>query len=293
MHLPQHSIILQMTRPNLYDYLKLFAIATMIIDHIGYFLYPDITELRMIGRRAFPVFFFLIGRNGSSRISHSLIFRACFIQWALRWTSYFQWYDLRQLNILPVAILVKLFLWYVRRYQKIETVIQDNSTQESIINAEESRDLENKVRSKQTIILIFLLILFTALSPFWKWALEYGLMWFAMALFGYIVKQKEIIWSKWVSLSACISLIGCIAINHQFPFDAIQWIIVICWWFVIWYIVCTLDLYSIWIYSDTINHQSRWTNVVKKTVLWMSNNAVWIYVIHFSLLLSIVIMRKS
>lgn len=255
-----------MTRPNLYDHLKLFAIATMIIDHIGYFLYPDIMELRMIWRRAFPVFFFLIGRNWSSRISYSLMFRACFIQWVLRWTSYFQWYDLRQLNILPVAILVKLFLWYVHHREESGT---------------------------NSIVLFIFLILFTALSPLWKWFMEYGLMWFALALFGYIVKQKEIIWSKWISLAACISLIGCIAINHQFPFNAIQWIIVICWWFVIWYIVYTRDLYSTWVYSDTINHQSRWANVVKKTVLRISNNAVWIYVIHFSLLLSIVIMRKS
>jgi hypothetical protein len=274
-----------MIRPNLYDYLKLFAIVTMIIDHIGYFLYPDIMELRMIWRRAFPMFFFLIGRNWSSHIPHSLMFRACFIQWVLRWTSYLQWYDLRQLNILPVAILVKLFLWYVHHCEDVGT---DNTPTEQSIS-----DNNKAITVKNPILLFIFLILFTALSPLWKWIIEYGLMWFTMAIFGYIVKQKKIIWSKWVTLAALISLIGCIIINHQFPFNTIQWIIVICWWFVIWYIVYTRDLYSTWIYSDTINHQSKWINVIKKTVLWISNNAVWIYVIHFSLLLSIVIMRKS
>ena len=28
--------------PNLYDYLKVFAIIAMIIDHIGYYLYPEL-----------------------------------------------------------------------------------------------------------------------------------------------------------------------------------------------------------------------------------------------------------
>ena len=44
------------TRPNLYDYLKIVAIFTMIIDHIGYFFAPEIIELRLIGRVAFPIF---------------------------------------------------------------------------------------------------------------------------------------------------------------------------------------------------------------------------------------------
>ena len=56
-------------RPNLYDYLKVYAICTMIGDHLGYFLFPEVIELRMIGRVAFPLFFLLIGRNESRRLS--------------------------------------------------------------------------------------------------------------------------------------------------------------------------------------------------------------------------------
>lgn len=40
--------------------LKLIAIITMLIDHIGAVLYPDIIILRIIGRIAFPIFAFLI-----------------------------------------------------------------------------------------------------------------------------------------------------------------------------------------------------------------------------------------
>lgn len=38
--------------------LKLIAIITMLIDHIGYILYPEIEWLRWIGRIAFPIFVF-------------------------------------------------------------------------------------------------------------------------------------------------------------------------------------------------------------------------------------------
>ncbi|MCW3987833.1 MAG: conjugal transfer protein TraX [Candidatus Bathyarchaeota archaeon] len=42
------------------EYLKLFAIITMTIDHIGAFLYPEYSVLRIIGRIAFPIFAYLL-----------------------------------------------------------------------------------------------------------------------------------------------------------------------------------------------------------------------------------------
>lgn len=52
-------------RPNLYDYLKILAILTMIIDHVGYYFFPEILWLRLIGRIAFPLFLFLVGFSRS------------------------------------------------------------------------------------------------------------------------------------------------------------------------------------------------------------------------------------
>lgn len=40
--------------------LKMIAIITMVIDHVGYTLFPQVTELRAIGRISFPIFCFLI-----------------------------------------------------------------------------------------------------------------------------------------------------------------------------------------------------------------------------------------
>lgn len=41
--------------------LKILAILTMTIDHIGFLLFPQLTWLRAIGRLAFPIFAFQIG----------------------------------------------------------------------------------------------------------------------------------------------------------------------------------------------------------------------------------------
>lgn len=44
-------------------YLKWLAVILMVVDHIGYFIFPDLLILRMIGRLSFPIFAFLIA-NG-------------------------------------------------------------------------------------------------------------------------------------------------------------------------------------------------------------------------------------
>ena len=46
---------------NLYDRLKVLAVITMIIDHLGYYIFPEDLYLRLIGRIAFPIFLFLVG----------------------------------------------------------------------------------------------------------------------------------------------------------------------------------------------------------------------------------------
>lgn len=68
------------SRPNRYDYLKLLALATMIVDHVGYFLFPEVIWLRVIGRIAFPLFLLLVGFNGSYKQRWSLRSMAIVLQ---------------------------------------------------------------------------------------------------------------------------------------------------------------------------------------------------------------------
>jgi hypothetical protein len=45
------------------DALKLIAIVTMIIDHVGWILLPDLIILRLIGRLSFPIFAYGIAKG--------------------------------------------------------------------------------------------------------------------------------------------------------------------------------------------------------------------------------------
>lgn len=56
--------------------IKLIAVILMVIDHVGYFLFPDILILRIIGRLSFPLFAFLIVKGyGYTRNKWRYFFR--------------------------------------------------------------------------------------------------------------------------------------------------------------------------------------------------------------------------
>lgn len=49
--------------PNQLDFLKAVAILTMVIDHVGAFLFPESDALRAIGRVSMPLWLFAVGYN--------------------------------------------------------------------------------------------------------------------------------------------------------------------------------------------------------------------------------------
>jgi hypothetical protein len=66
--------ITQLAKPKRNDLLKIIAMLTMFIDHVGILLYPDISILRTIGRIAFPIFAYGIAvgyRYTSNRIRYA------------------------------------------------------------------------------------------------------------------------------------------------------------------------------------------------------------------------------
>ena len=96
---------------NTYDLLKIFAIFSMVADHVNEYCGIHSVWLIALGRVAMPVFLFLVGFNGSNRIGWPLIISfICVVplQWELRGT-------LLPLNILfPIGLSRCLFRLYER-----------------------------------------------------------------------------------------------------------------------------------------------------------------------------------
>jgi len=59
---------------NSHDLLKILAISTMVIDHIGRFFLNNSVWWRVVGRMAAPQFFFLVGYTGSYRFKREILF---------------------------------------------------------------------------------------------------------------------------------------------------------------------------------------------------------------------------
>ena len=68
------------------NHLKLIAALTMLADHIGIILFPDIIILRIIGRISFPLYAFLIGegcRYTKNKIKYFLNILATFLSFQI------------------------------------------------------------------------------------------------------------------------------------------------------------------------------------------------------------------
>jgi hypothetical protein len=110
-----------MTRPNLYDILKVLALTCMVIDHVGYFFYPELMWLRRVGRFAFPIFLFLVGYNHSFRRRWSLWIWAILVQvvlwvWVQQWLGTYGAYGgVVWLNILVAIALTRVLLGLVSK----------------------------------------------------------------------------------------------------------------------------------------------------------------------------------
>lgn len=54
-----------------YDLLKALAVVLMILDHVGYYFYPQDMGFRVLGRLCVPIWFFLIGYAGTRPVPKS------------------------------------------------------------------------------------------------------------------------------------------------------------------------------------------------------------------------------
>ncbi len=141
-----------------YDLLKTLAVLLMIVDHVGFFYFPDDGWLRVIGRLCVPMWFFLIGYARSRDI------------------------DMRLLG--GTAILVMgsaLYGHYIFPFSILATIIFLRLTMDGVLHA--------FMHSKLMMILIgaALMVLIIPTNSF----LEYGTMGYILAFLGYFVRHND------------------------------------------------------------------------------------------------------
>lgn len=149
-----------MMRPNLYDYLKVLAIITMIIDHLGYYLFPESVWMRLVGRIAFPIFLFLVWYSWSYKWRRDLFFIGVGLQIFLLFSFFSFGYWSSCGNILLGIILARGMLYF----------------------------LEKK---KKNWILFVVILLALVIHPRLREILDYGSFTLLFALWGRIAKKKS------------------------------------------------------------------------------------------------------
>jgi hypothetical protein len=106
------------TRPaNTYDLLKSVAVLTMLVDHVGMYLFPDQMWFRVVGRTAFPVFLFLVGYSGHTRTDRRLLLSAV----VMSVLDYLVTGSLFPLNVLWAIALTR---WVLGRWNSGEVLLQ-------------------------------------------------------------------------------------------------------------------------------------------------------------------------
>ncbi|NRB10010.1 MAG: hypothetical protein HRU35_00080 [Rickettsiaceae bacterium] len=63
----------QKYQTNYQDLLKMMAMITMVIDHLGLYFFPDLVIMRIIGRYTMPIFCFFVGYNYHKGVSFKIL----------------------------------------------------------------------------------------------------------------------------------------------------------------------------------------------------------------------------
>ncbi len=95
------------TQVNSHDLMKVLATVTMVIDHTGVFFMDDNIWMRLVGRMAAPLFFYLVGYSGSYRFKSQILVLGIALWMVNFFTSA---YSSVLERILPVNILITFVL---------------------------------------------------------------------------------------------------------------------------------------------------------------------------------------
>lgn len=251
---------------NFYDWLKVLAVVTMVIDHIGYYLFSDILGLRLIGRIAFPIFLFLVGLNGSFRWRWSLFLIALLVQFAMQiWRSSFSLTGRIIGNILLVIVCSRVLLLWI-----------------------------SKVRNYSFFILFFpCLIYFLFYTSFWFWFVQdiqrifdYWVLGFLFAFCGYIFTKSQQIREKILSIFSLIWLLFLLATSNIAVFHfSYFWDLMFLF---ISYIFLWLALMiQAYLFQKKKNLTFDFVYPFNQIFYFISHNALSIYAVHIFFLLTV------
>jgi hypothetical protein len=174
-----------------HDLLKSFAVIMMIIDHIGYYFFPEELWWRAIGRLSFPVWLFLVGYS-SSRDLPLKLWGGAFLIVILD--------ALCNIPILPFNILVTIILIRI------------------LIDPVMVFALQSKINFWIMSVILFMWIIPT------MYFVEYGALGLLTAMFGYLVRHRQELKDRFGNdklvfefmLFACLSYIFAMQINFIF-----------------------------------------------------------------------------
>lgn len=237
-----------MKRPNLYDRLKVAAILTMIVDHLWYIFFPEMSRLRLIGRISFPIFLFLVGFNGNYKRRRDLFVWATIVQipiFVLAWYFHF-W--LHAFNILFGIILARMFLGWLSGVTG---------------------------RAKEIFVILVMTIALLAINPWLANILDYGSFVILLPLMWFLFKKY---YSRRISnLLYTVLIFACLFGFTQtiFGFSFLQliilgvfFIILLCIFFLLWQGNCFLPL----------------GKKIDSVAVFISKNALLIYIFHLLVL---------
>lgn len=98
-------------------HLKLLAVVTMLIDHMGFTLFPHAVWMRAVGRLAFPIFCFLIAEgcahtHDKKRYAGRLLLFAVLSELPFNLMCSGQWLSWNYQNVLWTLLIGALVCWF-------------------------------------------------------------------------------------------------------------------------------------------------------------------------------------